>query len=259
MRLRSYTLLLATACFTVASQRLSAETATFGSVADAALFEFRPDNNQGGMLDVPAGSLGDQNGATARNRALFKFDVAGQIPQNATIESVTLTLYANIEPPTPASSEFYLHRMLVDWGEGVGIGNQGTQATLGEVTWNSRFHEVSSWFEPGGSPDTDYAATGSASQFVSSAQTSFQWGSTVGMVADVQAWVQNPATNHGWMLISDSEGTSYTAKRFATREYGTESLRPRLEVTYSVIPEPTTLGLGALALASALVWRRFRA
>jgi hypothetical protein len=214
-----------------------AATLTVGASADAALFEYRPDHNQGGMLDVPAGSLGSENGNSARCRALYKFDLTGQIPPGAIIESVMLTLYANVQPPAAAASDYYLHRVLVDWGEGTGIGNQGTQATLGEVTWNSRAHDLTPWFEPGGAAGTDYASTGSASQFVGSAQTFHQWGSTAGMVVDVQHWLQNPSENFGWILISDSEGTPYTAKRFATREYPTTNEHPRLVIHYTL---PTT-------------------
>jgi PEP-CTERM motif len=233
----------------------AADSVTVGASADAALFEFRPENNQGGMLDVPAGSLGGQNGAGARNRALFKFDLSA-VPQEAVIDSVTLSLYVNVQPPDAVGSDYYVHRVLVGWGEGNKTGNQGQPASIGEVTWNSRAHEITPWFEPGGAPGTDYVATGSASQFINSVSFTAQWGSTAGMVADVQHWVDNPAQNFGWMLISDSEGTPYTAKRFATREYTTESLRPSLTVQYSVIPEPGTLALAAFGLAGWLAWRR---
>jgi hypothetical protein len=186
---------------------------------------------------------------------LFKFDLSA-VPQEAVIDSVTLSLYVNVQPPDAVGSDYYVHRVLVGWGEGNKTGNQGQPASIGEVTWNSRAHEITPWFEPGGAPGTDYVATGSASQFINSVSFTAQWGSTAGMVADVQHWVDNPAQNFGWMLISDSEGTPYTAKRFATREYTTESLRPSLTVQYSVIPEPGTLALAAFGLAGWLAWRR---
>jgi hypothetical protein len=234
-----------------------AASATLGSSADAVLFEFSPNNNQGAMIDVPAGALGDANGFTSRNRALFQFDIASQIPANATIESVSLTLNATIEPGSMAvGSDFNLQRVLVSWGEGSGTGNQGTAASINEVTWNSRFHDVTTWSSPGGVAGTDFSSTVSGSIFISGTGAKV-WSSTPELVADVQHWLDNPAENFGWMLLSTSEDMAFSAKRFATRENGIPALRPSLSIQYTVVPEPATVTLAALGLAT-LAWRRFR-
>jgi hypothetical protein len=57
------------------------------------------------------------------------------------------------------------------------------------------------------------------------------FASNAGLVADMQAWVDSPATNFGWILISESEETSGTARRFGARENG--STAPALVVTFT--------------------------
>ena len=54
------------------------------------------------------------------------------------------------------------------------------------------------------------------------------------MVADVQAWVNNPSTNFGWLLQGDETQTS--SKFFASRESANLALRPLLTITYTAAP-----------------------
>ena len=51
------------------------------------------------------------------------------------------------------------------------------------------------------------------------------------MVADVQRWLSNPGQNFGWMIISDSEATWSTARRFGARQDAINA--PALEIEYS--------------------------
>jgi hypothetical protein len=69
---------------------------------------------------------------------------------------------------------------------------------------------------------------------------SYNWGSTSGMVADVQFWLDNPSQNFGWILIGD-ETQIETAKRFATRENTDNSGldKPRLVVNYTSTGGPS--------------------
>ena len=59
----------------------------------------------------------------------------------------------------------------------------------------------------------------------------YTWGSTPVMVADVQAWLDNPTTNFGWLLQGNEIETS-TTKRFASKEHATAELRPQLLVSF---------------------------
>jgi len=58
------------------------------------------------------------------------------------------------------------------------------------------------------------------------------------MIADVQSWVNNPASNFGWLVLGD-ESTIATAKRFDTRESASP---PVLTIQYisgpRVLPTP---------------------
>jgi hypothetical protein len=64
------------------------------------------------------------------------------------------------------------------------------------------------------------------------------------MVADVQSWVADPASNFGWMIAGD-ETFQQSAQRFHTSEH--PSNKPQLTVTYTVpsatpTPTPTPSG-----------------
>lgn len=38
------------------------------------------------------------------------------------------------------------------------------------------------------------------------------------MLADVQAWLDQPETNFGWLMLSQAEQSNFSARRFASRE-----------------------------------------
>jgi len=54
------------------------------------------------------------------------------------------------------------------------------------------------WNRPGG----DFEATSSASTEVQGLRA-YEWGSTDQMVADVKMWLDNPSSNHGWLLMGN--------------------------------------------------------
>ena len=81
-------------------------------VADTMLIEAAPANNAGGLHWVNAGS----NFAGERNRGLFKFDIAGNLPPQAHITSASLSLaVTGIPGDGYAVAYFDLHRVLRDW------------------------------------------------------------------------------------------------------------------------------------------------
>ena len=67
------------------------------------------------------------------------------------------------------------------------------------------------------------------------------------MVADVQAWLDQPSGNFGWLLLG-GESTSATSKRFDSKENDTPANRPVLEVEFSLPPVPGLSQWGIIAL-----------
>jgi spore coat protein A len=66
----------------------------------------------------------------------------------------------------------------------------------------------------------------------------YAWTTTAQMVADVQGWLDAPATNFGWIVIGN-EVDSRVVKRFDSRENATSSRRPALEITFTPPPAAT--------------------
>lgn len=210
---------------TVFNLGLFAQTeVTLNPAKDNTLFE-----NASGALSSGAGShffagrLGS-NGGGAKRRAVLAFDLA-QIPQGASIQTVTLTL--NMSKTSSGAANVSLHKLAADWGEGTsnsGTNGQGVTSTTDDATWIHTFFNTSNWINAGG----DFEATASASASVAGIG-SYTWGSTSEMVADVQNWLDNSAMNFGWVLVGN-ESTMQTAKRFDSKE---SSNQPVLTVTFS--------------------------
>jgi hypothetical protein len=182
-------------------------------------------------------ALGDHffAGMTAQaeiRRGVVAFDIAGNIPAGSTITSVTLTM--NMSRTISDARTVELHKLLADWGEGTSNANgqegDGAPATTNDATWRHRFYDTIFWTMQGG----DFSGTVSASQLVGDIGQ-YVW-SSVQMVADVQSWLDNPASNFGWLVLGD-ESTSPTSKRFDTRE---STSPPVLTIEYaSPTPTPT--------------------
>src|SRR6266446_5312407 len=92
---------------------LNAATIAIPSVADTTLSQGYPNNNLGGESFLESGL----NDNAEVSRALLEFDIAGNLPANATIQRVTLTLTVAHSISVNASV-FSLHRALQAWGEG---------------------------------------------------------------------------------------------------------------------------------------------
>jgi hypothetical protein len=235
--------------FVACAARLYGEVITVRPSADTSLFEYSPTFNLGGMATIPAGAIGDTGGGAA-SRALYRFDVPGtNIPPGVTITNVKLTVRVTQTPDVPVNSVFELRRMLKPWIEGTKAGgSNGSTASQGEPTWNSQAHPATPWSAPGGAAPDDFSATVSASVPIAGLGA-YTFQSTPAIVADVQAWVDNPTNNFGWILLSQNEGTPKTARRFGTRT----SSSPVLEISYSAGVAPLLpVTLSGLQLVSNL-------
>jgi hypothetical protein len=182
-----------------------ADTISVQAVADADMRQFSPDANFGDGTKfgiMTAGKVGMINNGELR-RALIRFDLSGQLPAGAIINSVSVTVDVARVPPSAVNSTFDLRQALRSWDEL-------------SVTWNSVTSGVP-WNAPGAEGPGDSSANASSSVFISGGGN-YTFPSTAGLVADVQAWVDDASSNNGWVLVSEDESTFFTVRGFGTRE-----------------------------------------
>lgn len=245
----------------------SAGSVSLAPVKDNTLIQWSPETPGANPLlsnalgDVFVGRTnqdGQEEATISIRRGLVQFDVAGAIPNGATITSVTLTMRdvmgLNGDPTVS------LHAVLQDWGEGTSFfpGGQGAAATDGDATWLHAVYDAdnpassSFWSTPGG----DYSPTVSASSIVfddAGGGQLFSW-SSAGLVADVQNWASNPASNFGWLLRGD-ETRGQSAKRFNSSESTTfPNVPPQLTIEYAFAGDYNDDG--AVDAADYVVWRK---
>jgi hypothetical protein len=200
---------------------------------DTTLFEFNPTFNLGTAL-LGAGAINQPSpdtGAPARMRALLRFDLSA-IPTGSTITSAQVRVTVVRVPGAidPPASAFELHRVLKPWGEGT---KGGALAGDGEATWVAPKHPGPAWGAPGGAADTDASPAISSSVTIDGLGT-YTFASTPALTADVQNWLNNPASNFGWMMRSVAENLQQSARRFGNRESGANT--PTLTIGYNLPP-----------------------
>ncbi len=190
----------------------------------------------------------------ARRRALIRFDL-GSIPAGATIEAARLEL--SMSRTISGTLTVRLHRLLRGWGEGTvdapGQEGTGAPAQAGDATWTQNRLGGGSWDQLGG----DYETMASAAAPVRNLGR-YTWTSDQ-LIADVQAWLDDPASNFGWIVIGNEAAGFGTAKRLDSRENPDPAARPVLVVSYSggVVPAPVAIPVigipGLLVLVSLLL------
>ncbi|MFZ9880681.1 MAG: DNRLRE domain-containing protein [Phycisphaerales bacterium] len=181
-----------------------------------------------------AGKVGVNGGSTLRRGAL-RFNVSS-IPAGSTITSVSLRMYCSAAGLT-GNYPVALKRFLKSWGEGpsVAFGGGGADSAANDVTWLHRFYSNTLWTTPGG----EFVSTASASRSVGNVGY-YTWATTAGLVADVQLWVNDPSSNHGW-CVQGNETTLQSVKRFDSRESGSSAARPQLTVVFTPPSNPADL------------------
>lgn len=162
-------------------------------------------------------------------RGLIVFDIAGNIPAESTINGVTLTLYMSRSQLLGGAHTVSLYAALADWGEGIsdasGEEGGGAPVTMDDATWIHAAFPSTPWANAGG----DFVGAASAATVVD--QIGYYTWQGAGMIADVQSWLDNPATNFGWML-QGNEVPTFSAKRFDTKENINAAFRPALTVQF---------------------------
>jgi hypothetical protein len=190
-----------------------AQLANINPIKDNTLYEF--DAAEGDVSNALGNHFfAGATGTGELRRGVLAFDIAGNVPAGSTILGVTLSLNMS-RTPTGTARTVELHKVLADWGEGTSVApdeeGEGAPATPNDATWRHRFFDTIFWTTEGG----DFSATVSASQSVGPVGM-YTWSSSQ-MRADVQSWLDDPASNFGWLVLGD-ESEIATAKRFDTRE-----------------------------------------
>jgi hypothetical protein len=222
---RSTRLIVVAALLACASA--GAETVVLTPLKDNTLIQIANGSlSQGSSEYFYVGRVGSMGGGTIR-RGVIAFDVAGSVPAGSTVASAVLKLQMNLT--NTGAQTIRLKRMLEDWGEGasVGFGGQGVPAERGDATWLHQFYPADLWTTPGGV----FTSTISAQLTVNQSGT-YLFGTTAQMTADVQGWVDDAATNFGW-LVQGNESATQTMKQFGAKENKFRPFVPTLTITYT--------------------------
>ena len=220
------------------------ETVVLPALQDATLIESPDGSLANGSGEVLFSGRTGQSTASVR-RALLLFDVAGSLPDAAQVTGAWLEL--SLTPSNAQPVTLGLHPVTAPWGEGASAasGGGGAPATPGDSTWVHRYYDTEAWANPGG----DFAPAPSAMALVEDAGP-YTWGPTPALLADVQGWLDAPASNHGWILIGGEDAPS-TAKRFDSRESADPMARPRLVLEYQSACAAADLSRGAIGICNA--------
>jgi hypothetical protein len=176
---------------------------------------------------TPAGNFGAlttltvSSGNAVNQRTYLRFDLTvctPAIPASATVRLATLRLYMTALPA--ACRVLDIFRVTAAWGE----------TTL---TWNNQPFGAAINNPPTASRSGTFSVGTPAG--CQNLAAGYVVGGTV--TADVAAFVAGGATNFGWMIRDDVEGSATTrTATFTAKELGTVAQEPQLVITYVTVP-----------------------
>ena len=120
-----------------------------------------------------------------RKKALLRFELAGHIPSDCTVVAATLQLNVHYRQYAGINTRIGLFAMNRPWAEN-------------EATWWLA-SALNQWALPGGDGALDREQDPAAVALMS--ETGWQTWSSLGLVALVQRWISEPATNLGMALV----------------------------------------------------------
>ncbi len=188
---------------------LSSEEIIIEADRDSGFFDLAPDNNFGSHTHVPVGQANNER----INRSVFDFDILGNLPDGATINSVTFQFEVSQQggPQGQAGVNFDIHLVTRPWLEGTGTTDVGEPTGDGATWLNATDTEL--WTTPGG----DFSATISGSVFVNG--PSNYSISSAQLVNDIQAIVDGNLDNFGFLMKANTNVPG-SAARVTSREGG---------------------------------------
>jgi hypothetical protein len=170
-----------------------------------------------------------RNNSGGKRRAVTAFNVVAAVPAGSTITDVSLRFTLFQASGMSGDEPHTLHRLDADWGEGTSAfeGGMGAPSTPGDATWMHTFYDDEFWAVPGG----DYDAAASGAAIVGVIPLEEIVFSSPEMATDVQAWLEDPASNFGWIMVGN-EAVAGTTKQFLSREASDETMRPQLTIEF---------------------------
>ncbi len=139
------------------------------------------------------------------DRTMIQFnlsDLSSLITDSSQIVSAYLKVKTN-QPQAGGSINVDAFRVKKAWNEGVHLYGEQTAST-DEVTWTYQLFNSAAWTGAGCDNSTDRQTTPDDTVTVSANGTWYNWNVT----DSVKYMFDNPSQNHGWILKSQSEGTS---------------------------------------------------
>jgi dienelactone hydrolase len=187
--------------------------AGYNGTADAIMDYFATTTNYGTHTEVWTKSDGWQ-------RSVIRFDLTQHIPSGVQVVSASLTLRV-LGQSAALATRLAVYPIVQPWVES-------------QVTWNQAQQAVE-WWGGGGCEGASRASTATTH-----ADFSFSSGDVVlDVTTAVQAWLDDPASNQGLLLNGEflAGGVKY---RYASSNYPSPSLRPKLVVGYEGAPPLAT-------------------
>ena len=134
------------------------------------------------------------------------------------------------------------HQLLVEWDEGIATKDLRLFEEIG-IPWSTPYAGIN-----GTDANTQYEST-----LLFQETTATGW-KTWDLSALTQKWVNGSATNYGVILWTTNEGTDGKDLRFHSSEYSDNSLRPKLEITYST--EAKTVYFRRVGCLKIFTWEK---
>jgi len=151
-------------------------------------------------------------------QSLISFDLSSAlIPVGAIVTSASVTFTASSAIAVLPSVDMY--KMLSSWSESTS-------------TWSSLGSGVST-------DNSEASSTADASWGALLGLNGTATFSSASMASTVQSWINNPASNNGWLLTA-----GITSVQFYSSEAATIAYRPQLSITYT-LPTPPSMDLDA--------------
>ena len=199
---------------TLAFQQGVSPTTGYAGVRDTYISLYAPDTNYGFQPEL-------RMSYDPRFRILLRFDLAQNLPPNATVVSARLELKAYYRELPTVTTDVGLYEVLRPWTEGA-------------ATWLNASASTA-WQVPGCDGELDRAGDYIAVSRLRNVGAWHTWENA--LLRDlVQKWVNQPDSNLGVVLLGLS--TSRQFWLIASSQQTDAASRPRLVVSYYV-PEPT--------------------